>query len=479
LLADGAHLGSVSNLTYRPNQDFNGADSFTFRANDGIADSEIATVFITVNAVNDRPVAMARSVSVNEDERVEIVLLAEDVDGDALTYTMQAPAHGTLSGTPPFLSYQSAKDYYGPDSFTFLVNDGTAQSAEAIVNITVLPVNDPPVANSQIVTTDEDALVAVTLAATDVEGDPLTFFVTPPAHGTLTGAPPNLIYRPAANYYGPDRFTFMAHDGRLDSVEAAVNITVLPVQDPPVADASATPQRRLISANNSNALVVLDGSRSWDVDDDPLQFAWFDGDAETQFASGRIVASLMNVGTNAVTLRVSDGVATATDGLLVSIVTAAQAVQELIAQVNVTGLPEKLKRPLTATLESASDKFDRGIVPAGTGQLDAFQNKVRAQAAAIGPARAEEFIRTAQEIIDVFGASRRPALLGCVGKADRRIALRGAGAAGKVCLLQASSDLLTWETIGTVTARQDGSFEFEDANTARFACRFYRAASPE
>src|SRR5206468_2783976 len=112
----------------------------------------------------------------------------------------------------------------GPDSFTFVVNDGTVQSAEAIVHITVLPVNDPPVAKSQTVTTDEDMLVAVTLDATDVEDDPLTFFVTPPAHGTLTGAPPNLIYRPAANYHGPDRFTFMAHDGQLNSVEAAVNI---------------------------------------------------------------------------------------------------------------------------------------------------------------------------------------------------------------------------------------------------------------
>ncbi len=77
------------------------------------------------------------------------------------------------------------------------------------MTITVSTANGPPVATPQTVTTAEDAPVAVTLAGTDPDGDALTYaVVTPPAHGTLSGAAPNLTYTPAANYHGPDSFTF-------------------------------------------------------------------------------------------------------------------------------------------------------------------------------------------------------------------------------------------------------------------------------
>ena len=74
--------------------------------------------------------------------------------------------------------------------------------------------NGAPVAAAQSVTTDEDTAVAITLAATDADGDPLTYtIVTAPAHGTLSGTAPSLTYTPAANYNGPDSFTFKANDG--------------------------------------------------------------------------------------------------------------------------------------------------------------------------------------------------------------------------------------------------------------------------
>ena len=69
-----------------------------------------------------------------------------------------------------------------------------------------------------------------------MEGSRLTYaIVTGPAHGTLTGTAPNLTYTPAANYNGPDSFTFKANDGSADSNVATVSITVTPVNDAPVA----------------------------------------------------------------------------------------------------------------------------------------------------------------------------------------------------------------------------------------------------
>jgi hypothetical protein len=235
--ANGVLSGTTPNLTYTPNADYFGPDSFTFKANDGTMDSNTATVTITVNPVNDPPVAEDQAVVTDEDTPVEITLVANDVDGDTLTYeVLSQPANGVLSGTAPNLTYTPNADYFGPDSFTFKVNDGTVDSNTATVTITVNPVNDPPVAEDRAVATDEDTPVEITLVANDVDGDTLTYEVlTQPANGVLSGTAPNLTYTPNADYFGPDSFTFKANDGTVDSNTATVSITVTPVNDIPIA----------------------------------------------------------------------------------------------------------------------------------------------------------------------------------------------------------------------------------------------------
>ena len=102
------------------------------------------------------------------------------------------------------------------------------------------PLNRPPVANAQSVTTVEDTPKPIVLGASDPDGDALTYTVGTPAHGTLSGTAPNLTYTPAANYDGPDSFTFSVSDGALVSATATVSITVTAVDDPPVTTASGT-----------------------------------------------------------------------------------------------------------------------------------------------------------------------------------------------------------------------------------------------
>src|SRR5207244_6030102 len=107
-------------------------------------------------------------------------------------------------------------------------------------SITVNAVNDTPLASNQAVVTDEDTAKAITLSASDVEGSALTYTIgTGPTHGTLSGIAPALTYTPAANYNGPDSFTFRANDGELDSNVAIVSIIVKPVKDGPVASSQA------------------------------------------------------------------------------------------------------------------------------------------------------------------------------------------------------------------------------------------------
>jgi hypothetical protein len=236
--AHGTLSGTPPDLTYAPAAEFGGADSFTFRASDGEVDSNLATVTIEVRAVNDAPVAEGQQVSTPEDTPLALVLGAVDIEGDALTYAIvEGPAHGTLSGTPPDVTYTPAAHFHGEDAFSFRANDGDADSNVAVVAVTVTPVNDAPTAADQALTTPEDVALPVTLGATDPDGDALAFTVVDvPAHGTLSGAPPDLVYTPAAHFHGEDRFTFKASDGQADSNLATVAITVTPVNDAPRAD---------------------------------------------------------------------------------------------------------------------------------------------------------------------------------------------------------------------------------------------------
>jgi VCBS repeat-containing protein len=274
-------LNSNGALSYTPNANFNGSDSFTYKANDGTADSNTVTVSITVNAVNDAPVAAGDSYSVNEDATLTVAASGvltndSDVDGNPLTAVLvTGPANGTLTlNSNGALSYTPNANFNGSDSFTYKANDGTADSNTVTVSITVNAVNDAPVAAGDSYSVNEDATLTVAASGvltndSDVDGNPLTaVLVTGPANGTLTlnsnGA---LSYTPNANFNGSDSFTYKANDGTADSNVATVSITVNPVNDAPIASDDAW------GVNENTTLTaflpgVLAGDS--DVDGDPL-----------------------------------------------------------------------------------------------------------------------------------------------------------------------------------------------------------------
>ncbi len=268
--SNGALSGTAPFLTYVPTAGFSGSDSFTFRASDGLVNSNTATVSITVNSINDAPMAESASFATLEDTPVSIHLSASDVEGDPLTYTvMSPPSGGTLSGTAPNLTYSPGADFNGSDSFTFRSNDGSLNSNTATVSITVTAVNDAPVAVSKSVTTDEDVPVAIVLAASDKDGDLLDYMIVEgPVHGSLSGTAPNLSYSPDAGFSGSDSFTFRANDGSANSSTATVFITVHAINDAPVAvSTSAT------TAEDTSVSIHLSAT---DVDGDSLTYTVID-----------------------------------------------------------------------------------------------------------------------------------------------------------------------------------------------------------
>lgn len=139
--------GALPNLTYTPDTDYQGVDSFTFLINDGESNSAPATVAITVT--NKVPTADAQSVVTFADTDLDITLSGSDPDNgpSSLSYSYADPTNGTLSGTAPNLTYTPASGYVGGDGFTFTVSDGLATSAVATVSITV---NEAPAATGTI-----------------------------------------------------------------------------------------------------------------------------------------------------------------------------------------------------------------------------------------------------------------------------------------------------------------------------------------
>jgi len=171
----------------------------------GKVDSAPATVSIK-DAPNLIPVAEPHAVTTMEDTPVEISLMGSDPDSDPLTYsTIAGPSHGSLNGTEPNLTYMPSPNFYGSDSFTFKVNDGTADSALATVSITVKAVNDAPRFTSTPLTkATVDALYTYDVNAADPDaGDTLTYSLTiKPAGMTIDAATGLIEWTPASAQAG-------------------------------------------------------------------------------------------------------------------------------------------------------------------------------------------------------------------------------------------------------------------------------------
>lgn len=234
-------------ITYYPDPGFVGTDTigYVVRDNTGAVSNQ-ATVLVTVNeSTNARPVAGNDTASTNRNTPAVINVLANDTDPDGtIDPTTVAiaggAAHGTTSVdlTTGVITYTPALNYTGPDSFMYSVNDNSgAVSNVATVSIVV---NAPPVAGDDTATTNKNMAVTIDVLSNDSDPDgtvdPTTVAIVGAAgHGTTTVNPTTgaITYTPAANYTGPDSFTYRIKDNLgADSNVATVSITV---NAPPVA----------------------------------------------------------------------------------------------------------------------------------------------------------------------------------------------------------------------------------------------------
>ncbi|MBS4027752.1 MAG: tandem-95 repeat protein [Ignavibacteriales bacterium] len=258
-------------FTYTPSLNQNGSDVFTFRAFDGFL-NDTGTVNVTINAVNDAPIAKDTSISTDEDVSKAIVVQGNDsFDTKTLTFALVAsPLHGTLTGEMPNLTYFPAPNYFGNDNFKFSVNDGELLDT-GTVSITVNTVNDKPIARDTSITLNENTSKSIILPASDVDNITLSFsIITNPSHGTVTNEEGNLFFYQTQNYSGADTFVFQSSDGTLKDT-GRVFITINSVNDAPIA----TSLSDSIQKNRSKTITLTGqdpegGSVTFFLDDQPL-----------------------------------------------------------------------------------------------------------------------------------------------------------------------------------------------------------------
>ena len=222
-------------VDYTPAANFNGTETITYTVSDG-ALSANGTFTITVTAVNDAPVAVANTLTVDEDSSIsntDVIANDTDVEDDTLTLTaVSTDGTGTVAVNSDGLSvdYTPAANFNGTETITYTVSDGT-DTSEGTFTITVTAVNDAPVAIEDSLEVIEDSTLTSTDVIandTDIDGDTLSLTaVSTDGTGTVAVNSDGLSvdYTPAANFNGTETITYTVSDGT-DTSEGTFTVTV-------------------------------------------------------------------------------------------------------------------------------------------------------------------------------------------------------------------------------------------------------------
>ncbi|NJO98492.1 MAG: tandem-95 repeat protein [Pleurocapsa sp. CRU_1_2] len=258
-----AIVNADGNIEFTPNADFNGIATIDYTVSDG-SDSSTASIEITVNSVNDAPLA-SNDTAAAIDEDTSITILASDllsndsdVEGDSFSITSVNSDNGTATlNVEGNIEFAPAANFNGTAIFDYTVSDGT-NSSKASVELVVNPVNDVLITNSDTVTTDEDTpitILASELFANDVNNDIEKSLsvsqISNSTNGTaVVDAEGNVRFTPAANFKGIASFDYTVTDGT-DSETASVEVVVNSVNDAPIANTDTA------TTNEDTPIVIL------------------------------------------------------------------------------------------------------------------------------------------------------------------------------------------------------------------------------
>ena len=204
---------------FTPFENYNGADSLTFRVSDGKVRGNLARVTFEVTPRNDAPVVASSTFALMEDGEINVKLVASDPEGDKLTFRINASAqNGSLAGNGPNYTYRPDANYNGTDSFTVVANDGQSDSQPATITLVVSSQNDAPKLTSigTLSASYRETTFRMKLEAEDPDGDELSYaLVEKPANGTCSIEGDQLVYMPNPGFTGMENLNIEVSDGTL------------------------------------------------------------------------------------------------------------------------------------------------------------------------------------------------------------------------------------------------------------------------
>ncbi|MDA3853245.1 MAG: Ig-like domain-containing protein, partial [Bacteroidales bacterium] len=241
-----AHNGLVSLIanviSYQPELNFFGRDSFNYFIIDGEGDLAEAMVRVTVNAVNDTPIASPDSFIIQEDAAATLFdIVANDVSVDKNSLHLIEifdVIGGVAQNTLNKLSFKPAVNFFGEASLNYVITDQDGDKDTAWVKIEVTGTNDVPQPNQDLLTCQEESTIVLDLLFNDVDVDHsgLTIdSVYSPLSGLVTVLNDTLHYTPNYNFCGVDSFRYYVVDGEGDRVASVVKVSVLCINDAPRA----------------------------------------------------------------------------------------------------------------------------------------------------------------------------------------------------------------------------------------------------
>ena len=309
--------GASVEVDFSPTADWNGSDDFVVAVEDQDGFSDSITVNVTVDPVNDAPVASAGNLDLDEDVAVALTLEGSDIDGDALTYAItETPSLGMLSGTPPNLIYSPSEDASGSDNFTFSVDDGT-QSASATFSLVIAEINDAPSFDEDgplVLNTDEGVVLTRWFYATDAEQTDLSWSMSEPFHGVVTlsgsGNGREFSYSPDPGHIGGDLVKLTVEDAEGEKDSLTLSITVNAVGNtPPTIDQGDSVEVTMSEEGDPTAFALALSATDFNADPLTWSLAAEASNGLATVSAGPVIDYTPNVnffGSDSFTVQVAD-----------------------------------------------------------------------------------------------------------------------------------------------------------------------------
>ena len=202
------------------------------------------------------------------------------------------------------------------------------------------------------------------------------------------------------------------------------------------------------------------------------------------FSTNMVAVRILDLGAHEIVLWLDDTFPLGTNGaaLKLDVIAPAEAVGIVMDLLTNAPLAGNRRQPLWASLNTAAAAFARADFIAGANQLDAFENKVRAQIAPSDPLLAESLLQAARTVIEgvdaTGGGQRGWRFQSVTHQAGVGVRVRLVGAPGRSPIVEASTNLVNWQKVGVAVDHGNGTFDFLDVHAGRFHSRFYRLVSP-